>query len=44
MEEGKVDISQVITHTFGLEEYARAFDTSDQRIDGAIKVVIEVSR
>ncbi len=44
MQEGQVDVSQVITHTFGLEEYARAFDTSDRRKDGAIKVVIEVSR
>lgn len=44
MEEGKVEVSQVITHTFGLEEYAQAFETSDQRIDGAIKVVVEVSR
>ena len=24
MQEGKVDVSQVITHTYGLEEYARA--------------------
>lgn len=44
MQEGKIDVSQVITHTFDLEEYARAFDTSDSRKDGAIKVVIEVSR
>ena len=44
MQEGKVDVSQVITHTYGLEEYARAFDTSDSRKYGAIKVVVEVSR
>ncbi len=44
MEEGRLDVAKVITHTFGLEEYARAFDTSDRREDGAIKVVIEVSR
>ena len=44
MQNGKVDVSQVITHTFGLEEYARAFKTADRRKDGAIKVVIEVSR
>jgi L-iditol 2-dehydrogenase len=44
MEEGTIDVSKVITHTFGLEEYTRAFDTADRRLDGAIKVVIEVSR
>ena len=44
MQEKKVDTAAVITHTFGLGEYAEAFATSDKRKDGAIKVVIEVSK
>ena len=42
MEEKKVDAASVISHTFPLEDYADAFETSDKRLDGAVKVVIEV--
>ncbi len=39
MENGKVSVSPLITHTFPLEEYKQAFETSEKRISGAIKVV-----
>lgn len=42
IQQTKVDVTKVITHTFPLAEYAEAFETADQRKDGAIKVVIEI--
>lgn len=39
--EGKLDVDAVTTHTFPLEEFAKAYDTFTQRLDGALKVLIQ---
>ncbi|MEQ9620182.1 MAG: alcohol dehydrogenase [Deltaproteobacteria bacterium] len=41
VEEGKLDPTHVISHRLPLEECARGYEMMDQRIDNAIKVVIE---
>lgn len=40
MEQGKVKVSPLITHTFPLSKINEAIDTFVQRTDGAIKVVV----
>jgi len=42
VQDGRIDAASLITHRFPLEEYARAFETSDTRREGAIKVVFEM--
>jgi L-iditol 2-dehydrogenase len=37
---GRIRLRELITHTFGLEEFAVAYDTFTQRRDGALKVVV----
>ena len=39
--EGRIDVSQVITHRFPLSEIQTAFETFRDRIDGALKVIVE---
>lgn len=39
--EGKLDVDTVTTHTFPLGEFAGAYDTFTQRLDGALKVLIQ---
>lgn len=41
MEKGVINVAPLITHRFRLEDYMEAFDTSEKRYDGAIKVVIK---
>jgi threonine dehydrogenase-like Zn-dependent dehydrogenase len=36
-----IDISPLVTHTFPLDEIHTAFQTAEQRLDGAIKVVVK---
>ena len=44
MQAKKVDVAPLITHTFRLQDYADAFEASDKRKDGAVKVVIEIDK
>lgn len=39
--EGRIDVSPIITHRFELSEIQVAFETFQQRRDGALKVLIE---
>ena len=39
--EGRIDVSQVITHRYRLEEIQTAFETFRDRKDGALKVLVE---
>jgi threonine dehydrogenase-like Zn-dependent dehydrogenase len=36
-----IDISTLITHTFPLDQIHAAFETAEQRLEGAIKVVVK---
>ena len=38
----KINVLSLVTHRFSLEEYKDAFETSDKRKDGAIKVIFEI--
>ena len=40
MAQGKVDTSKILTHTFPIEEFAKAYDYYVNRKDGAMKVVV----
>lgn len=42
VESKKIDVSSLITHRFRLEDYEKAFETSDKHKDEAIKVVFEI--
>lgn len=39
--EGKLDVGVVTTHTFPLQQFAAAYETFTQRLDGALKVLIQ---
>jgi L-iditol 2-dehydrogenase len=39
--EGKLDVDVVTTHTFPLREFSAAYETFTQRLDGALKVLIQ---
>ena len=41
---GRLVVKDLITHTFPLEEFGRAFDTFTGRKEGALKVVVEPNR
>ncbi|MEM7275296.1 MAG: zinc-binding dehydrogenase, partial [Actinomycetota bacterium] len=41
--DGRIRAGEIITHRFPLEEFARALEVTDQRIDGAMKVFIDLS-
>ena len=38
---GKIDVDTVTTHRFPLKDFAAAYETFTQRIDGAIKVLVQ---
>ena len=38
---GAIDISPLVTHTFPLDQIHAAFETAEQRLEGAIKVVVK---
>lgn len=37
---GRIQVKDMVTHTFSLEEVGKAFETFEKRLDGAMKVVI----
>jgi L-iditol 2-dehydrogenase len=37
---GKINVKDMITHTFALDDFATALETFVKRVDGAMKVVI----
>lgn len=41
--DGRVRGGDIITHRFPLDEFARALEVSDKRIEGAMKVLIDMS-
>jgi threonine dehydrogenase-like Zn-dependent dehydrogenase len=38
---GRLDLTPMVTHSFPLEEAAKAFETAASRTDGAIKVLVK---
>ena len=45
MQDGRVDLTGMLTHVFGLSEWREAFTTiADQERSGAIKVAIDSRR
>ena len=43
IQDGRIRAADIITHRFPLEEFARALEVTDKRIDGAMKVLIDMS-
>lgn len=41
---GRIDVDTVTTHTFALQDFARAYETFTERIDGALKVLVQPNR
>jgi L-iditol 2-dehydrogenase len=41
---GRVRIKPLVTHTFPLSEYGEALHTFAERIDGALKVLVQPAR
>ena len=37
---GRIDVAPMVTHTFGLEDVAEAFETAAEKLGGAIKVMV----
>jgi len=44
MQSGQIDAASLITHKFALEDYKEAFETSEKRKSGAIKVCFEMNK
>ena len=42
-EQGKIDTTPLITHTYPLEKIVEAYELFEQRQDGVIKVAVKVS-
>jgi threonine dehydrogenase-like Zn-dependent dehydrogenase len=42
--EGRVDLSPLVTHRYSLSEIQKAYETFRDRVDGALKVMIEFPR
>lgn len=38
---GKIDVESITTHVFPLRDFGRAYETFTERIDGAIKVLVQ---
>jgi L-iditol 2-dehydrogenase len=41
MADGRIPAAKLITHHFKLPEFAEALRTFNERIDGALKVIVE---
>ncbi|MEM7341230.1 MAG: alcohol dehydrogenase catalytic domain-containing protein [Actinomycetota bacterium] len=41
--DGRIRAGRIITHRFPIEEFARALEVTDKRIDGAMKVFIDLT-
>jgi len=41
--EGKIDVKPLLTHTFKLDQIQEAFETYVDRLDGALKVLLDFS-
>lgn len=41
--DGRIRAGEIITHRYPLEDFARALEVTDKRIDGAMKVLIDMS-
>jgi alcohol dehydrogenase len=39
--EGRVDLTNLITHRYAVAEIQKAFETFGQRVDGALKVLVD---
>lgn len=44
MQAGKINVAPLITHRFSLDDYQEAFETSEKRRGGAIKVIFEIRK
>lgn len=44
MQAGKINVAPLITHRFALDDYQAAFETSEKRKNGAIKVIFEIGK
>lgn len=42
IEQGKIDTTPLITHTYPLEDIAAAYELFEQRQDGVIKIAVEI--
>lgn len=38
---GRIDLAPMVTHTFGLEDVAEAFEMAAEKSSGAIKVLVQ---
>ena len=41
MAQGKIESERLVTHRFPLDQFMKALETMEKRIDGAIRVVVE---
>jgi L-iditol 2-dehydrogenase len=37
---GRIRLAELVTHRFGLEDFAQAYETFTERRDGALKVIV----
>ena len=42
LEEGTLDVSSIVTHRMSLDDVIRAYEVFDKRLEGAIKILLDV--